>query len=355
MEILKQDLKHNKIALKPNNMDDLWHIQQVLESGDKITAKTERKTTIKRGQEVVKGDREKMTLTIEMVKSSLDNQLRLSGKITEGPENITHEHHTLVIEPGDTLTIEKEWKSYHLDRLNKAKIKKPLLLICVLDRDEADFAMLKESGVEFLATITPKSSGSRPTEKSESGDRTRYHKEIMEFLAGRSELKGRNTSPINADKEMFPACIVIAGPGFECENLLSFIKGKNPELAKKIILEHASDTGKAGIQEVIKRSANTLLKDTRIARESAFVDEFLKRINMKGLVVYGKKETEEAVNSGAVETFLISTEKIKENRDQMEQIENMKGVVVLISSDHPLGEQFLGLGGVGGFLRYKLK
>jgi len=337
MEILKQDLKHEIMVLKPNNMDDLWHLQHVLEVGDRVSSKSERRTTIKRSQDIVKGDREIITLKITLEKINFENQLRLTGKIIGGPENITHEHHTLSIEPGTILTIEKDWKSHQLDRLKKAKIKKPLLFICVIDREEADFAVLKESGIEFLGSIEPKVYGSRATSKSESGDRTGYYKEVMENLEDKSEY------------------IVIAGPGFERENLLNYIKEKNPELAKKIILEHSSDVGRAGIQEVIKRSANTILKDTRIARESAFVDEFLKRINTKGLVVYGQKETEEAVNSGAVETLLVSVEKVKELFKLMEQAEKLKGQVILITSDHPTGEQFLSLGGIGGFLRFKVK
>src|SRR3989338_3427494 len=159
----------------------------------------------------------------------------------------------------------------------------------------------------------------------------------MENLSGKSEY------------------IVVAGPGFERENLLNYIKEKNPDMGKKIILEHSSDVGRAGIQEVIKRSANTILKDTRIARESAFVEEFLKRINTKGLVVYGPRETSQAVETGAVETLLVSVEKVKEFRGLMEQAEKLKGQIVLITSDHSAGEQFLNLGGIGGFLRFKVR
>ncbi len=337
MEILKQDLKHGILVLKPNNMDDLWHLQNVLEEGDKVTGKTERRTTIKRGQDIVKGDREIVTLGIILEKINFEGSLRLTGKIVEGPENITHEHHTLGVDPGTIITVEKDWKSYQLDRLKKAKIKKPLLFICVIDREEADFAVLKESGIEFLGKIEPKLTGTRLTSKSEGASREGYYKDVMENLEGKSEY------------------IVIAGPGFERENLLKYIKEKNPEIAKKIILEHSSDTGRAGIQEVIKRSANTILKDTRIARESVFVEEFLKRINMNGLVIYGPKETEEAVNAGAAEIFLVSVEKVKEFYKLMEQTEKLKGQVILITADHSMGEQFLALGGIGAFLRYKVK
>ena len=66
-------------------MDDLWHLQQILEIGDKVTSKTERRITIKRGSEIVKGEREIITLTISVEKINLDGQLRLTGKIVEGP------------------------------------------------------------------------------------------------------------------------------------------------------------------------------------------------------------------------------------------------------------------------------
>src|SRR3989338_4283282 len=165
MEILKQDLKRGLITLKPINMDDLWHLQQILEIGDKVTSKTERRITIKRGSEIVKGEREIITLTISVGKINLDGQLRLTGKIVEGPENVTHEHHTLSIEPGTVLTIEKE------------------------------------SGIESLGSVSPKQSGTRLTSKTESGDRTEYYKEVMETIENRSEY------------------IVVAGPGFEKENL----------------------------------------------------------------------------------------------------------------------------------------
>ena len=337
MEIIKQDLRHGIITVKPINMDDLWHLQQILEAGDKVRSKTERRATIRRGSEIIKGEREIITLTISIEKISLDGQLRLTGKIVEGPENVAHEHHTLNIEPGTILTIEKQWEDYQIDRLKKAKIKKPLLFICVIDREEADFAVLKESGIDFLGSVNPKMSGSRLTSKSESGERTGYYKEIMETLENKSEY------------------IIIAGPGFEKENLLNYIKEKNPELARKIILEQASDTGRSGIQEVIKRSANTIVKDTRISRESSFVEEFLKRINTNGLVVYGIKETQEAVGSGAVDTLPVSAEKAKVFKTLMEKAEKLKGAIVLITADHPAGEQFLNIGGIGGFLRFKIK
>ncbi len=332
MEIVKQDLKKGTISLKINNMDDLWHLVHVLEVGDKVTSKTVRKTTVKRGDSVESGERKAMVLTVDVEKVSLESTLRITGKIVEGPEGVEHNYHTLDIEPGSMLTIEKEWKSYQIDRLKKAKVKAPLLFICVLDRDEANFASLKESGIQMLGTINA-------SVKDEGDDRTDYYQEVMEYLLGKEDYQN----------------IVVAGPGFEKENLLDYIKRNKSDLSKKIILEQASSTGKPGVQEVIKRSANNILKDSRVSREANFVEEFIKRISQNGLVVYGIKEAEEAVEIGAVETLLVSIEKVRELEKLLEKTEKLRGKVVLISSDHDLGEQFLKLGGIGGFLRYRIK
>ncbi len=332
MEVLKSILKEGLVTVRVNNIDDLWHLKHIIDVDDKVRMQTTRKVVIKRGTDVEEGKREKMTLTISVEKITLvDNQLNVGGKIAEGPENIEHAHHTLHIEPGDVLTIEKEWKKYQLDRLNKAKVKKGLLLICVLDREQADCARLTDVGIEMLTTIYPKS--------SEDLDRQDYYKEVEKYLDIKKEYQ----------------IIVVAGPGFERENLLKFIKQKNPDLAKKIFLEHSSDIGQSGIQEVIKKSANKILKETRVSEETLIVEEFLKKIATQGNVVYGKKETEEAIEMGAVEILLISSEKIRELEKTMEQVEKLSGKINIITSDHSLGEQFLQLGGIGAFLRFKIK
>ncbi len=71
------------------------------------------------------------------------------------------------------------------------------------------------------------------------------------------------------------------------------------------------------------------------------------------LVVYGPKETEKAVSIGAVETLFVSQQKLDAFEKLMETQERMRGAVVIIGSDHELGEQFLHLGGIAGFLRFK--
>ncbi|MCJ7816331.1 MAG: mRNA surveillance protein pelota, partial [Candidatus Aenigmarchaeota archaeon] len=264
--------------------------------------------------------------------------LRLGGPITEGPEDVQlSSYHTLSIDTDSVLTIHKaRWKPYHMDRLKKAKQRRPLLFICSLDREEADFAGLRESGIEWAGSVRAKKSGQR-TGKQERG--SEYYQEILGAL----------------EKNQGFEAIVLAGPGFEKDNLLKFIQEKNPSLARKIIPEKTSSAGRRGIQEVIQTSANRLLKETRVAKETELVENLLMEASRDGPVVYGKKETEHALGMGAVERLLVSEEMIHDFEGILDEAEKLRTESVVISSEHESGEKFLGIGGIGGFLRFRLR
>ncbi|MCK5022899.1 MAG: mRNA surveillance protein pelota [Candidatus Aenigmarchaeota archaeon] len=331
MKILSKNLKEQTVKLLVETPEDLWHIEHVIFPGNLVRSKTMRKTSIKRGGEYEYGEKKPMVLTVQIEKIELRTDsatLRITGLIVEGPENVEKSYHSMEFEIGSVLTIKKDnWKKHELERLEKAKVKKSLLLVCVLDREDADFAILRESGIEMKARIT-----NHDKENMEN-----YHKRIISYLNG-------------SNFEI----IVIAGPGFERENLSRYIEQNDKALAKKIIVEHSSANGINGIHEVIKKSANRILKETRVSKESNYVNELMARMKSGGLAVYGPKQTENAVNMGAVETLFISQEKINDYEKLMEVQEKMRGRVVIIGNDHELGEQFLYIGGIGGYLRFKL-
>jgi len=43
MKIIKKDLKHGKVVVQIQNLDDLWHLSQIIESTDIVSGKTSRK------------------------------------------------------------------------------------------------------------------------------------------------------------------------------------------------------------------------------------------------------------------------------------------------------------------------
>ena len=171
----------------------------------------------------------------------------------------------------------------------------------------------------------------------EQEDRNPFYKEITEVLESKDFER-----------------VIIAGPGFEKENLYKYLK-EHSDLAGKIVVEQASHTGSSGIEEVLKRTENKIITDTRVSKESKFVDEFLKRIKTDGLVTYGQKEVQKAIEAGAVDTLLISVDRIRTFEELMNKTEEMKGKVVIINTDHSMGEQFQKIGGIGAFLRYKME
>ena len=73
-------------------------------------------------------------------------------------------------------------------------------------------------------------------------------------------------------------------------------------------------------------------------------------------ITYGIKETKNAINLGAVSQLLILDTKIaSEDMDEaMDMVENMKGEVMVISSEHDGGKQLESLGGMAAILRYKI-
>jgi protein pelota len=51
----------------------------------------------------------------------------------------------------------------------------------------------------------------------------------------------------------------------------------------------------------------------------------------------------------------VSEEHIKEYEQFMEQAEQLKGKIMIISTEHEAGERFLSIGGIAAFLRFKLR
>ena len=73
-------------------------------------------------------------------------------------------------------------------------------------------------------------------------------------------------------------------------------------------------------------------------------------------IAYGLKEVKNAINMGAVDMLLILDSKVaSENMgDLMDMVENMKGEVMVISSEHEGGKQLESLGGMAAILRYEI-
>jgi len=343
MKIINSNLREGWVKLRIDVNDDLWYLESLVESGDFVRARTMRSVFVERGDVKIKTDKKPMTLKIQVEKAEYHkyaNRLRIMGRIVEGPEDVQlGSYHTFEISLGSVLTLEKEkaWKKHQINKLKRAQIKVPEVLIVVVDFDEATFANLRESGVEY--TLELKNPYSIQEERQDE-----FYKKIC------SEMQKRAKSVKS---------IILAGPGFAKEHVFKMIKEKYPDTARKVIIDSCSSATRSGINEVLKRkSVEKVVAESKVLRESQLVEKFFTHLRKDdGFAVYGHEEVEKAVDMGAVDTLLVSDEKIRdENLEKLaRKVEDKRGKVEIIARTHNLGEQFYRMGGLGGLLRFKFK
>lgn len=351
MRKIYSNLKKGEIKAQVTNNDDLWCLSQVIDEGDLIKGHTVRKIKLKdseeRGSEAIK---KTVFISIKVEKVEFheyQNSLRVSGKVLEAPEDIPKgSYHTFNVEQNSVITIIKEkWLKYQLARLKEAIEEPSNALICVFDREEAYFALLKKYKYELLLELK----GNVQKKNDESKVTSNFYSQIISHLKEYSDRYHLDT-------------IILASPAFWKEYLLEELK--DDSLRKKITLATCSSATINAIDEVIKRDeVKQILKKDRIAKETRLVEELFKEIAKDNLAAYGFNEVEEAVNLGAVKTLLVADSIILKYRQEnkyntlekvMKRAEETGAEVVIISSEHEAGKRLIGLGGVAALLRYKL-
>tara|TARA_Y100000310_G_C20635686_1_gene791025 strand:- start:813 stop:1829 length:1017 start_codon:yes stop_codon:yes gene_type:complete len=338
MKIVKKDTKHGKLVIKPEVLDDLWVLEKIIEKNDLISGKTFRSITMTRDGMNIKTGRRPVFLKInaESVEFN-EHELRVKGKILEGPDEVSHGYHTFEIKPDNIVTIEKEWKQWQIQKLEKAAVKPVKILACVLDEKEADFALIGNK-VDMLASIRG------PSGKSFDGHeeiKKKYYAEIIEYIRNKLET-GKYEK------------VVIAGPGFTKENIYNIIK-EDKSLVNKIITDSVSHTGIAGIRELINRGAiDQIVKESDVSFQTQIIDEFFVQIAKDGLVEYGLNGSRSAIENGNAEMLLIADTEVHENEELIDMAEKLKTKVHIIDTQHEAGKRFSLFGGIAVFLRYKI-
>ena len=237
MRILNEDASAGSMRIQIETDEDIWHLYNVIEVGDLVTASTtrrEEKSADKLRAE--RAEKKRMTLGVRIEKiefSEDDLRLKLLGTIENGPQDIG-QHHTLIFENGDSMTIEKRhWRDTQIERLRRAvsESKKPRIVFVSLDQDEATVAVLRQFGLKEVTTVRSGRSGKQYAEKPSVDN---YHAEIASKVVPLMEAN-------------MP--LVLLGPGFEKETLAEDLKKMDPETFKKIYVYHTGQSGMCGINE----------------------------------------------------------------------------------------------------------
>lgn len=348
MKVIFKDLKHGEIKLVAENLDDIWHLYNIIEIGDTVRAFTFR--TLEEGKDdkirTKKSDKKRMKLGVivkEVKFHEFSDRLRVHGKIIEGPQDLGS-FHTLNItdESMEPLSIIKNnWKHFQLNRIEEAvkQRNEPIVTFISLDEDTATIAVLRQSGIQYITDIPSKRSGKMYDSPDVINS---YFNEIISFLKSTSK------------KDEY---LVIVGPGFTREHFVKYGCEKYPEIFTKYHIHNTGHAGMNGIQEAIKTGiVKQITQENRVVFETEQVEKLFEEIRKNGLAIYGLIEVEQALNMGAVEKLLITDKLVRTKNGEklLDMAKENKSDFTIINTMHEAGKKIDGIGGIGAILRFKI-
>src|SRR5919205_151428 len=152
----------------PEDADDLFTLRRIIENGDHIFADTTR--VIKKDKEYArpdKGERIKVRVSIRVENISLDNmvdRLRITGIITNTDNELVPRgtHHSLTVQVGDTITIDKnrKWNDVETNILRRSGNSTNFTLAAI-DAQEAAVAKVSGTHLKIIPNIYSGQSGKR--------------------------------------------------------------------------------------------------------------------------------------------------------------------------------------------------
>ena len=261
MKILKKYIERDRsgyVRLSTDDLEDIWHVYNLIMVGDKVQASTERRIQNESLDSKTSSERIKITLTIRVETVDPDLQrgtLRLSGRTVEENKHVKMgSYHTLDLELFKPFAIHKEeWDSIALaqvEEMTKVHSKAELAAI-VLQEGLANVCLLTDSltiVVQRIEVSIPKKRKGFSNSQQEKA-LARFHDQIYQAM-----LQHLNLEKLK--------CIIIASPGFLKENLMAYIMDQAVredrraviEAKSKFTLVHCSSGHKIALHEALKVS-----------------------------------------------------------------------------------------------------
>jgi protein pelota len=270
MKVVFKDLKHGEVKLVPENLDDIWHLYNVIDAGDLVRMVAFRTSDEGKDDKIrsKKTDKKRMKLGVrvkEVKFHEFSDRLRIHGTIEEGPQDLGS-FHTLNVDADkmEAVSIVKEkWKHYQLERIDEAvKLRsQPLLTFVSLDEENATVAVLRQSGVQWVADIDSRRSG-----------------KMYESVDNEKEYFGEILSVVRTNKDK-NSPLVVVGPGFTKEHFIEYGKEKESLLFEKCFSHGTGSAGMAGVQEAIKTGVvEKITKENRVVFETQLVEKLFEEI-----------------------------------------------------------------------------
>jgi protein pelota len=343
MLVLKKLDKEGLIKLKPEALEDLWHLEKIIKPGDLVSAQSTRKFEAESGTE-----RKPVRIDLKVEKVEFHKgygQLRVLGTIESGkPEEYIQlgEHHSLDFGEGDVITIKKtKWMKYELDRIKEAEesVKRPKIAVLTMDEREAELFVLREYGIDEKGKIFAYGGGKYTEERKDL--KNKYFSEILELL-----------------KRLDTEKLIVAGTGFEPDNFTRYVSEKDQPIFKKMILRKTGWTGKSAIFELVNSGAiDDVVKEFRFSEEGKVIENLIREIASPAKkAAKGYAEVKKALEIGAVKVLLVLDTNLFNDRERteslLEEAEKYNSKIMIISHENDAAVKLEAFGGVAALLRF---
>lgn len=199
----------------------------------------------------------------------------------------------------------------------------------------------------------------------------KFYRVTLETLLRQMEFNTSITSGSNSES-VRP--VLLASPGFVAAGFQKYIQSEasstTPGLKRllpSIVVVHSASGYLNSLSEVLQSPAvKTLLADTKYARETRLMDDFLAQLRKEtNKATYGPREVESAVDQGAVgrgggvlimSNRLFRSQNVAERKRWVSLVDRVRdvegGEVRILSSDHESGKRLEGLGGIAALLTF---
>ena len=327
-----------EIKLFPESSDDLWHLQHLILPGSLVYATTLR--SVEGASDKLRPEKQekrpvRLGIRVEQVEfHEYAVRLRVFGIIENGVDEGAH--HTLNIEPGYEISVIRTWHQADLDRIDRAvkSAGADAVHILAIEEGDAELYRMHSYGPHQIFSLTAGSG-----KGIECSTRQDMYDAVIDIL-----------KPVTGP-------LIIAGPGFIKEDFAKRLRALQPDRTAPVMVTETRRSGRGAIQEVIGQGIlEKLTGDLQLAHEVRYLDELIARIARNEPVAYGETEVADAVKFGAVETLLIADSGLRTPSvtSVIEEAEQMRAGVVILSTRFEPGERLEKLGGIAALLRYPI-
>ncbi|KAJ5667294.1 eRF1 domain 3 [Penicillium longicatenatum] len=392
MRLVKNKIEHDgsgTVTLFPEEPEDMWHAYNLIRPGDLLRASAIRRVTSTQDTGSTSSARVHLNLEIRVKNLDFDpqsSQLHVSGQIVnETAHTKIGQFHTLDLELNRNFTLEKDvgsdgegvgWDSIAVEMLKDAVDeggkRRAEAVAVVMQEGLAHICFIGQ----FQTILKQKIEMSVPRKRQGGGDHDKgmgkFYRVTLETLLRQMEF---NTSITSGSNNETVRPILLASPGFVAAGFHKYIQTEattTPALRRllsSVVVVHSASGYMNSLSEVLQSPAvKTLLADTKYARETKLMDDFLDQLRKEtNKATYGPREVESAVDQGAVgrgggvlimSNRLFRSQNIGERKrwvglvDRVRDVEG--GEVRILSSDHESGKRLEGLGGIAALLTFPI-